>query len=72
MHCRISPRRTCRYYGFTVKISTGDTGRKHRHLIYIVERNAETDGMGPFKRRKEQTETGRMTRTSQVVKVDLW
>ena len=31
--------------GFTVKISS----RGHRHLIYIVNRNTKTDGMGPFK-----------------------
>ena len=32
--------------GFTFKISS----RGHRHLVYIVERNTRTDGMGPFKR----------------------
>ena len=41
-YCRISPRRTCRPCGFTIKISS----RGQRHLIYIVKRNTKTDGMG--------------------------
>ena len=35
--------RTCRPCGFTVNISS----RRHRHLINIVKRNTETEGMGP-------------------------
>ena len=44
INCRISPRRTCKPFGFTKKISS----MGHRHLIYIVKRNTGRDGMGPF------------------------
>ena len=45
IHCRVSPRKTYRPCGFTVKTSS----RRHRHLIKIVKRNTKTDGMSPFK-----------------------
>ena len=44
IHCRISPRRTCKPCGFTMKINS----RGHRQLIYIVKRNTVIDSMGPF------------------------
>ena len=44
MHCRISPRRTCNSYGYTVQISCW----YHRLFIYDLKRTANIDGMGPF------------------------